>query len=454
MKLLSASVGLVAMAHAAANSQYIPFDCYQPSGRVYGNARGNVVSDKDVLSGLDQDHELVQISGCVDTATKTLTGLVSTWAKWSSGNQTDKLRLNIVGNMSSLYEYDHNSPITAAGLSSLSSDQLVAFESYWYQEANVARKEAALQTKSDNNDSSTASAWRQAREIYFDEADSNNNGKLTRDEATAFLTAARAADGKTGPADADTDRLDRHFAVLASLSGSDDSFDFDDYVLGEQIMQYWYEDGKLEATGHAYGDVYDYDVTDPNKVYTYGTKLTTQCHTFDIAENDQVTYMRIQSGDQGVANIALQTIEIPETFIGGSNDWYSYQDENWLRFDNGMMLGGFWGYTDKTTGKLNALGVINHDIECTNSFINDLGANNLSWTSIKSGTTAEEPSALDDSERPEIAPQHVHDDKGVDPGLIVVCFFVYLAIAVLMVMMIMQYCKEKKEGNQTSPNRA
>ena len=56
MKLLSAAAGLVAMAQAAANSQYIPFDCFQPTARVYGNPHGKVRSDKDILSGLSHDH--------------------------------------------------------------------------------------------------------------------------------------------------------------------------------------------------------------------------------------------------------------------------------------------------------------------------------------------------------------------------------------------------------------
>ena len=188
--------------------------------------------------------------------------------------------------MSTLHEYDHNDAITDAGLTSLDSDQLEAFESYWYQEANPTHKETALATRSANTDSSTSSAWRDAREIYFESADTDNDGKLTRSEATAFLTQARAADGKNGPADADEERLDRHFAVLSSMSSGSSNFDFDDYVIVEQIMQLWYEDGKLEATGHAYGDVYEYDVSDPNKSYSYGTKLTSHCTTFDIAEDD------------------------------------------------------------------------------------------------------------------------------------------------------------------------
>ena len=74
--------------------------------------------------------------------------------------------------------------------------------------------------------------------------------------------------------------------------------------------------GKLETTGHAYGDTYEYDPADPNKTIDYGNELTTQCKVFNIAENDEVTNIKVLSGAYGVTNIAIQTIETPETIIG------------------------------------------------------------------------------------------------------------------------------------------
>ena len=56
---------------------------------------------------------------------------------------------------------------------------------------------------------------------------------MTRDEATAFLTKAREADGKTNAADNDISSLDRHFNILALMQTPTNYFSFDDYVLVE-----------------------------------------------------------------------------------------------------------------------------------------------------------------------------------------------------------------------------
>jgi len=86
MKLLAASMGLVTLAYGATQSTYIPFDCHQESPRVYGLEEGTRVSDKDLISGLSVlNHSLVSIAGCTDMSTRTLTGLVTTWATWLNG---------------------------------------------------------------------------------------------------------------------------------------------------------------------------------------------------------------------------------------------------------------------------------------------------------------------------------------------------------------------------------
>lgn len=105
MKLLTAALGLLATAYGAqVENPHIPFDCHQESDRVYGKAEGTFVSDKDLISGLSVlDHKLVQIAGCTDLSTRTLTGVVTTWAKWQNGQQTDLLRMNLVGTLSAVY---------------------------------------------------------------------------------------------------------------------------------------------------------------------------------------------------------------------------------------------------------------------------------------------------------------------------------------------------------------
>lgn len=113
-----------------------------------------------------------------------------------------------------------------------------------------------------------------------------SDGQLTKDEAFNFLRAARQADGKSGVTEVDDYKLERHWNVLSKLSPNANTMTFDDYLRVETIMEVWYANGKMNATGHAYGNIYEFDEDDPNKNYTYGDKLATHCQVFDIAEND------------------------------------------------------------------------------------------------------------------------------------------------------------------------
>ena len=117
-------------------------------------------------------------------------------------------------------------------------------------------------------------------------ADQNNDGQLDKTEAFAFLRQARRADGKTGVTEVDDYKLERHWDVLSILSQPSQTMSFDDYLRVETIMELWYDNGKMDATGHAYGNVYEFDENDPDKTYTYGDKLATHCQVFNIEEND------------------------------------------------------------------------------------------------------------------------------------------------------------------------
>ena len=138
-----------------------------------------------------------------------------------------------------------------------------------------------------------------------------------------------------------------------------------------------------------------------------------------------------------------------------AGDLYSYENENWLRFDQNKQLSGIYGYSDPTTNKLNAIGFVTNDISCTNRFIDALGRNGLSWTSPIPGTEValpQVPSGLNLDILPTQTPRHEHE-KEVDPGLIAVCVLVYVFIAILLVVFIMQYCKEKQNGLGVAPGR-
>ena len=67
-------MGLLSLTFAASfDDPYIPFDCHQATGRVYGSATGNIISDKNILSGLDinnhkmDDLPIVMVRGVVKT---------------------------------------------------------------------------------------------------------------------------------------------------------------------------------------------------------------------------------------------------------------------------------------------------------------------------------------------------------------------------------------------------
>ena len=111
MKLLSAVASLLAAntAYGAVTNPYIPFDCYQNSEKAYGINKGEVESDKDVVSGLHPtDHRLVQISYCIDNLSQTFTGVTTTWAIWEGDEWEDVKRLDIIGSLSALYDFDRN----------------------------------------------------------------------------------------------------------------------------------------------------------------------------------------------------------------------------------------------------------------------------------------------------------------------------------------------------------
>lgn len=107
------------------------------------------------------------------------------------------------------------------------------------------------------------------------------------------MREARRADGKTGVTDVDDYKLERHWNVLSLLSPSGNTMSFNDYVTVETIMELWYAYGKMTATGHAYGNTYEFSENADWLSYTYGEKLTTHCHILDLAENDQITNVRV-----------------------------------------------------------------------------------------------------------------------------------------------------------------
>lgn len=197
MKLLSLVAGLLTaeLASAEVADAYIPFDCYQHSQKTYGVDRGVIESDKNVLSGLDiNDSRLVQISYCKDVRTDVYTGLTTTWAKWVDGERTDLKRLEIIGSVAPLYDFDRNGALRDAGLEELTADQLWGFDPYWYQEASPYQEKFYTERAAVHENAVEYDMWRYAMQNYFVAADTNGDGELTYEEAKYFLENVRQYD--------------------------------------------------------------------------------------------------------------------------------------------------------------------------------------------------------------------------------------------------------------------
>lgn len=199
-------------------------------------------------------------------------------------------RLNIIGNMSGLYEFNDGV--------SVSDEADYILQQYWFQEAEPTQEQDYLQFAFENTIGSTT--WTADRQALFDAADLNGDGSLNREEGREFLRKARPLDNKTEILDTRFERVDRHYSAALALNGSS-SMSLNDYKKLEETMQKWYVDGKLRATGW---------VKDEND----GDQLKHDCSNLDLGENDRIIYSMIESGPEGVVGLALQTVK--------TNEWY------------------------------------------------------------------------------------------------------------------------------------
>ena len=101
---------------------------------IHGNESNSKVSDLLTMTGLDaRNHDLVQVTACVNQSTGLLSGVTTSWAKWSGGVQTDVKRLNIIGQMSGLYHFNDSV--------SVSEEADYTLQEYWFQEASPVQEE-------------------------------------------------------------------------------------------------------------------------------------------------------------------------------------------------------------------------------------------------------------------------------------------------------------------------
>ncbi len=88
------------------------------------------------MIGLDAyKHKLTMVTVCTDLCSDMIQGVMTSWAKWVDGEQTDVKRLNIIGKMSGLYYYDDSVAYTAAGVT-VPEEADTYMQLYWFQEAS------------------------------------------------------------------------------------------------------------------------------------------------------------------------------------------------------------------------------------------------------------------------------------------------------------------------------
>ena len=105
----------------------------------------------EAMTGLDAyGHRLAAISGCIDRHTTLISGLTTVWGIWDSEIEewTDLQRLNIIGRLSGLYEFDDSGVLSENGLPFLEEGQELALAHYWYQEASPDQEQLYLIRKS------------------------------------------------------------------------------------------------------------------------------------------------------------------------------------------------------------------------------------------------------------------------------------------------------------------
>ena len=461
MKLLAAAMGLAAATAVTMDPKdaYIPWDCYQESNQVYGNgdpADGSKETDKDRVSALDPvDHRLTHITTCEDRETGTLTGVTSIWAKWENGERTDIKRLNTIGAMSAMYEWDRNGALVEGGEDPMNNEQLWAFEPYWFQEAAPYSQRFYVDRSTELENDDNYAAWRLAHQTFFVDADTDGNGELSYAEADSFLNNVRTYQQNTGYVenwgqttganDISQYKKDRHWAVLSLMSNPTTSFTFQDWLRAEKAMEIWMKAGLMEATGHAYGNSWEYTLGD-NSSPDYGETLKNWCQTFVMPEGDRLVNVKISSGDHGVQHLMLQTEQISSYTLGVTdNSQYSYENTNWVRFDAGVKrFAGFWGMADDTTGKLNAIGFLEEDVACTDKF--KAAVSEYNWTAIIPGTEVGELDIPDNVrlEDPEEVGDHDHT-KTAESGVVAGNIIVYCAIFGLMLYFLITMCKNRKK---------
>lgn len=433
MKYLATALALSAgQALAQDYATYIPFDCYSEDIQVYGNETPNKVSDYLTMTGLDAyAHQLYEVTVCWNNDTDLITGVTTSWAKWVGGSPTDITRLNIIGRLSGLYHWNDGRNVSDA------TDYLL--QQFWFQDADQLQEQHYRYMGYSNEIGS--SAWTSARQTYFSSADLDGNGTLNRAEAHEFLKKVRPHDGKIDNLDTRYEKVNRHFDTATSLAGTSE-MSFNAYTDLENWMLTQYNAEKLATVGWVKGE-------------NDADEIPHTCTDYTLAENDRIIYSAIQTGPDGIYDIAFQSVNRPYWNANGVADrTNTHTDFKEWGADHG--LAGLMGHVD-ANGDIQSLGWIVRDNACSQPFIDDLGSS-YSWTSPRT-TVATIPQRSeqhkqqlvdikDEMEKIRAGEIVEHDhDESAEKGLIAVTVIVWVAVIILALVFIYQMCMAKKGGN-------
>jgi len=179
-------------------------------------------------------------------------GIATIWGHWDDKTRTwsNEKRLNTIGRMSGLVEFDNNKALSAAGLPALQPGQAQAMQRLWFQDASIDQWENfelvdGLKQLSDPN-------YLKVRQDLFKSVDFDNDDMLDMDEARFFFREVRKLDRTLMPEflpNYELPYVDTHIYAAQTMSTPYDKVRFDDYLKVEKIMMAWYKAGKLQATG-------------------------------------------------------------------------------------------------------------------------------------------------------------------------------------------------------------
>jgi len=323
---------------------YIPFDCVNEINNIYGNSSGTLISDLEYIPGVPTSAQVCAITACTDTHTNMISGIQTVWSSGGSIIKTAK-----IGRLSGLVEFGDDAGKSGQVLESL--------EKYYYREADEDGEEYYNTVRNvSDGDYSTRLA------DAFEKADITRDQKLSFDEFQEFFWRVRmypqepsevrfnddVAGSRWTEGWSSLNYLERMFGAweaATALGGDSSSISIANYSELDQIMATWFGNGKLDVAGSIYWrSLSGLSSTPTNPTPQIGGehRLREVCKTWELDVEDRITRAYIKSSRAGIRELTFQSRRFPEvkmaepTSTGDGSADYSFEDENWVSFQDGL----------------------------------------------------------------------------------------------------------------------